>query len=274
MLHEFLYLFIAGILGGFIAGLVGIGGGVVYIFIIPIALKYLNVPEREIAQYTIANSIFAILFASASANYILIRLKVFYKKEVIIISLLSILSSLLALKFIVNTSWYSIKAFNIIIVMLLLYMLYTTLWSANKVSIFPVASLKRWKLSLLGVASGIIAALSGLGGGIVIIPVLNSFMRIDMRKASSISSGVIMLTAFTMTLFNLFEKPVHDFNAYSFGYIVFPISLTISLGVVLASPFGVKISRNLSSRTISYIYAAFLIIVILKKIIEIIKISL
>jgi uncharacterized protein len=271
MWHEFLYLFIAGILGGFIAGLVGIGGGVVYVFIIPIALRYLDVPEGEIAQYTVANSIFAILFASASANYVLIRLKVFYKKEVIIISLLAIISSLLTLNYIVNTKWYSIEVFNITIVLLLLYMLYTTLWSANKVFVFPLASLKKWKLSLLGAASGIIASLAGLGGGIILIPVLNSFMKIDMRKASSISSGVIMLTALTMTVFNLFENPVHDFKAYNMGYIVFPIAVTISFGVVLASPFGVRISRKLSSSTISYIYAAFLIIVILKKIIELIK---
>jgi uncharacterized membrane protein YfcA len=273
MSHEFLYLFIAGILGGFIAGLIGIGGGVVYVFIIPVALRYLGVNEDEIAQYTIANSIFAILFASGSANYVLIRLKVFYKKEVIFISLLAILSSLLTLHFVVNTSWYSIKAFNITIVLLLLYMLYTTLWSANKVFVYPLAAIKKWKLSLLGMSSGIIAALSGLGGGIIIIPVLNSFMKIDIRKASSISSGVIMITAFAMTIFNLSENPVHQVNSFHMGYIVFPVSLTLSLGVVLASPFGVKISRKLSSSTISYIYAAFLIIVILKKIIELIKFS-
>jgi uncharacterized protein len=271
MSHEFLYLFTAGILGGFIAGLIGIGGGVVYIFIIPVALRYMGVYDGEIAQYTIANSIFAILFASGSANYVLIRLKVFYKKEVIFISLLAILSSILALHFVVNTSWYSVKVFNSIIVLLLMYMLYTTLWSANKVFVFPLISIKKWKLSWLGMVSGLIAALSGLGGGIVIIPILNSLLKIDIRKASSISSGVIMLTALTMTIFNLFEEPLYKVSNYQVGYIIFPISLTLSLGVVLASPFGVKISRKLPSSTISYIYAVFLIIVILKKIIELMK---
>jgi uncharacterized membrane protein YfcA len=273
MSHEFLYLFIAGLLGGFIAGLIGIGGGVVYIFIIPIALRYMGVKEGEVAQFTIANSIFAILFASGSANYVLIKLKVFYKKEVLIISFLGIISSILTLYFVVNSSWYSVKAFNITIVILLLYMLYTTLWTANKVVVFPISAIKRWKLSLLGMTSGIIAAISGLGGGIIIIPVLNSFMKIDMRKASSISSGVIMLTALTMTIFNLLQNPVHQVSHYQLGYIVFPIAFTLSLGVVLASPFGVKISRKLSSNTISYIYASFLIIVILKKIIELINFS-
>jgi uncharacterized protein len=268
MSHEFLYLFIAGLIGGFIAGLVGIGGGVVYVFIIPISLVYIGVPEREIVQYTIANSIFAIFFASASANYVLIRLKLFYRKEVLIISISAIVASLLTLYLIVNTPWYSLEVFNLIIVALLLYMLFTTLRSAKKVFVFPLDALKRWKLGLVGMAGGSISALSGLGGGIVIIPILNSFMKIDIRKASSISSGVIMVTALMMTVYNLFEKPGHDFKAYNLGYIIFPIALTLSLGVVLASPFGVKIGRKLSSSTISYIYAGFLIIVILKKITE------
>ncbi|HXA00507.1 MAG TPA: sulfite exporter TauE/SafE family protein [Cytophagaceae bacterium] len=270
MSHEFLYLFIAGLIGGFIAGLVGIGGGVVYVFIIPISLVYIGVPQNEIVQYTIANSIFAIFFASASANYMLIRLKLFYRKEVLIISLSAIISSLLTLYFIVNTTWYSLHLFNVTIVLLLLYMLFTTLRSAKKVFVFPLDSLKKWKLGMVGMAGGSIAALSGLGGGIVIIPILNSFMKIDIRKASSISSGVIMVTALVMTTYNLFENPVHEFKAYNMGYIIFPIALTISLGVVLASPFGVRIGRRLTSSTISYIYAGFLIIVIFKKIAELI----
>jgi uncharacterized protein len=268
MSHEFLYLFIAGLIGGFIAGLVGIGGGVVYVFIIPISLIYIGVPKSELVQYTIANSIFAIFFASASANYMLIRLNLFYRKEVLIISISAIISSLLTLNFIVNRSWYSLRLFNIVIVILLLYMLFSTLRSAKKVFVFPLDSLKKWKLGIVGMAGGSISALSGLGGGIVIIPILNSFMKIDIRKASSISSGVIMITALMMTVYNLFEKPAHEFKAYNMGYIIFPIALTLSLGVVLASPFGVRIGRKLSSSTISYIYACFLIIVIFKKIIE------
>jgi uncharacterized protein len=262
------YLFVSGLLGGFIAGLVGIGGGVVYIFIIPIALHYIGVPLAEIPQYTIANSFFAILFASTSANYVLIRHKLFYRKEVLIISVLAIVISLLTLKFIVNTSWYSLEVFNLIVIILLLYMLYSTLLSAKKVYITPLDALKKWKLSLVGAAGGLIAALSGLGGGIVIIPILNSMMKIDIKKASSISSGVIMVTAFLITIFNLLEKPMNEYHFYNVGYIIFPIALSISFGVVLASPFGVQVGRKLSSSTISYIYASFLIVVIFKKIIE------
>ena len=274
MLSSFLYLFISGLLGGFIAGLVGIGGGVVYVLIIPIALHIIGVPLAEIPQYTIANSFFAILFASTSANYMLLKHKVFYGKEVLIVSVLAIVVSHLAIEYIVNTVWYSLEIFNFILIILLFYMLYSTLLTAKKVYITPLSGLNKWKLSITGAAGGFIAALSGMGGGIIIIPVLNSIMKVDIKKASSISSGVIMLTALTITIHNLFEKPICDFSFYNTGYIIFPIALSISFGVIFASPFGVQVGRKLSSTTISYIYASFLIIVIIKKIVELIKFSL
>jgi len=266
----FLYLFICGLVGGFVAGLIGIGGGIVYIVVVPLALRYFGVPENEIVQYTVANSIFAILFASASANLELIKLKLFHTKEVLIIGASSVITSLLTLHFIVHTNWYSIKIFNFIIIFLLGYMIIATLRSAKQILMFPIDSLKRWRLNLVGVAGGSIAALSGLGGGVVIIPVLNAIMKIEIKKASSISSGVIMITAFVMTLYSLFKQPLHTLHIYSEGYIVFPIALTLASGVIIASPYGVKTSRKLSSVAISYIYASFLFMVIIKKIVELI----
>jgi uncharacterized membrane protein YfcA len=272
MVSSFFYLFISGLLGGFIAGLVGIGGGVIYIFFIPFALHYLGVPLAEIPQYTIANSFFAILFASMSANYVLYKKNLFFIKEVLTVGLFAIVSSIITLKFIVNTAWYSIEIFNAVVIVLLIYMLFSTLVSAKKAFISDLGALQTWALGLVGAAGGFIAALSGLGGGIVIIPMLNSLMKVDIKEASSISSGVIMLSAMFITLANLMEEPLYPFRFYNSGYIIFPISLAISLGVIIASPFGVKVSRKLSSTSISYIYASILGIVIIKKLIELLKI--
>jgi len=268
MLLTTLWLFLAGLVGGFLAGLVGIGGGLVYIFVIPYALGQSGIPDFEIPQYTIANSIFAILFASASANFAMVKIQNYFFKEILIIGLTATVSSLIILHFIVNTHWYSMEVFNITIVILLLYMVYMTIMSANRVMVLRGTEQRNWKLSLVGVASGSVAALSGLGGGIVVIPVLNSLLKIDIKNACSISSGVIMISSFGMTAFNLLEKPLHDYHNHNLGYIVFPVALALSAGVLISSPIGVRASRKLSSQNISYIYATFLVIVMLKKILE------
>ncbi len=65
-----LYLLLGGLIGGFSAGLIGIGGGTIYIFIIPLALDAINFPPDLIAPFTIANSFFAMFFASLSIVFI------------------------------------------------------------------------------------------------------------------------------------------------------------------------------------------------------------
>ena len=271
-MESFFYLFVAGILGGFISGLVGIGGGVVYVFVIPLALKYIGVPPVEIPQYTIANSILAIFFSSLISNFLHIRAHNFYLKEVLIIGLLGIVFSLALLRFFVNTPYYSIYTFNIILIVLMIYMLISTLISAKKVYLTPLETLKRWKLAGVGAAGGAISALSGLGGGVVIIPLLNSMMRVDIKKASSISLGVITIISFFMTLFNLLAEPRVIFRYdYAIGYIVGPVCIALVLGGFIGSPLGVKVSERIPSSNISYIYAIFLSIVITKKVYELIQ---
>jgi uncharacterized membrane protein YfcA len=267
---SFFFLVLAGIIGGFMAGLVGIGGGIVYVFIIPIALRFMGVPESELAQFTIANSIFAIFFASSSANYTLFKMKNFYPRPVLIIGLFSVVTSLLTLKFIVNTEWYDVKKFNLVVIILLVYMLVFTLRNAKKKFRFPLTKIKIWQYGLIGLGSGIVASVSGLGGGIVIIPMLNTLMKADIKKASSVSSGVIMLTSFVMTIFSMTQTPHSAFDHYNLGYIVFPVGLTLAAGVIFSSAFGVRTAAKLNPRTISYIYASFLGIVIIKKTVELI----
>ena len=130
MVYYF-FLFISGLIGGFLGGLLGIGGGIIYIVVIPVALSGIGVPRDEIVQYTIANSVFASFFSSLSANVILIKNQVFYVREVLIMGCIGIVASLLLLQYVVNTSWYSKDTFNLVIVVLLLYMLLKTILNAS-----------------------------------------------------------------------------------------------------------------------------------------------
>lgn len=75
-MDQFL-LSLAGLAGGFIAGLLGIGGGMVFIIVLPFALLERSVPESEMVPYTIAHSLFGIFFASLSGNAAHVQTKTF-----------------------------------------------------------------------------------------------------------------------------------------------------------------------------------------------------
>lgn len=260
-----------GLVGGLLAGLIGIGGGVMYILVLPYLLLGMGFPEQEIVQYTIANSIFGTMFAALSGTAPLIKKGDFFWKEVVTIGVWGTITSLLVLNFVVNTSLYNKTLFNYVVIVIMVFIAIRTMLQAKRESGGDHEhKIKSWGLGLVGIASGSVSALSGLGGGTVIIPILNSGVKMSMQKAKGISLGVIFITAFSLSIFNLFEEPMTDFVNQSTGYIVWPLALMISLGVIIGSPLGVIISKRLSNRTISYIFVLFVLVVIADKVIQLI----
>lgn len=255
-----------GLIGGFLAGLIGIGGGVMYILVLPYLLLGMGFPQDEIVQYTIANSIFGTMFAALAGNVSHIKQKFFFWKEVVIIGVIGTIASISTLHFFVNTSAYQRSEFNIAVIGIMLFIALRTMLQVGK----PVGEIHEKLasvplLSLVGLSAGTISALSGLGGGTVIIPVLNSGLKMSMMKAKSISLGVIFITAFALTIFNLNEVPMNGYANQNTGYIVWPLALTISLGVILGSPIGVLVSKKLSNKVITIIFVLFVFVVIIDK---------
>lgn len=265
-MEYYILLFLLGIVGGFLAGLIGIGGGVMYVLILPYLLLQMGFPENEIVQFTIANSLVGTLFASLSANVVLIKQKNFYLKQVLIIGVFASVTAILLLEFLVNTELYNRQRFNVAIILLMLFIIYRTVkqnWSKQSSSEerelgFPSAA-------GVGVGAGSVAALSGLGGGTIMIPLLNSGFKMDLLKAKSISLGVILISSLVATIFNWFEVPSSGYVNQSHGFIVYPLALIISCGVVAGSPIGVKVAARMSNKWISIIFVLFVLVVIIDK---------
>lgn len=270
MLFYFL-LFLAGLAGGLISGLLGVGGGIIYILILPAALQHLGVPVELTAQFTIANSLLGTFFAATFSTINHIRNKEFYPKAILIVSVGAAIAGVLSLYFIVNTPFYSREVFNIVVIFILIAMLISTLLNAKKQLLFEERKVKIKRLmGITGIFAGTTAALTGLGGGIVIIPFLNQGLKIGVKRAKAISLGVITITSFIMVIYNMLQQPMHAIEIPHTGYIMFQLALPIIVGALLSAKFGVKLSRKMKPTTVSYMFAAFIILVIIKKLIELI----
>lgn len=266
---DYFFLFAAGLAGGFLAGLLGIGGGIIYITILPLLFVHYGLPEEQLVQFVVANSIFGTLFAALSGNIAQLKSRNFFPKQVLMVGVTAVMASLLTLHFVVHTPWYSEEIFNIIVIALLVFILYKTLKNVQVVR-FEEAGEHPVKLLLTGLAGGTIAALSGLGGGVIMVPLLNLVLKFDIKKAKSISLGVIFISAFFMTLFNMnAEVASIDMNDMPhMGYIVYAIALPLGIGVVVGSPLGVKVGNKMSSKRIAYLFSVFVCIIIVNKIYE------
>jgi len=267
MTDNYLFLFITGIVGGFIAGLSGIGTGFILIAIIPIALDHLGVSEFEIVKLTIANTIFATMCSAFMNNIASIKSGKFYPKESFWASVAAIISASAMLHFTVLQAHYSKEFHNVVVIIFLIYVVIRTILKL-RTRFHPEESITKLKLVSTGILGGAVAAFTGLGGGSIIMPLLNVWLKIDIKKAKAITYSIIFAIAFTLTLINLFTEPAHSIKLAHYGLIIYPIAIPLAIGVIIASPIGVIVSHKVSSRLISYAFLTIIILVIIRKSME------
>ena len=113
------------------------------------------------------------------------------------------------------------------------------------------------KLVLIGLVAGLFSALFGVGGGIVIVPLLILLLGFESRVATGTSLAAIGITALAGAFsFSLFDH-VHWDSAALVG---FP--------ALVGSIAGVRLQHRLSSRFLTRLFAGFLVVIAALLVIE------
>lgn len=269
MLTTYALLAIAGLFGGFLAGLLGVGGGVIFVFVLSVFFESFQVEAAELPRLLISNSIFATFFAGVSSSIKNKKSGEFYWREVLLCAIPGASSALFLTWTITKYDWYSKESFTFFFVALLLFFLFRLLRKTSpseRVAQTP----SDMAFVLIGLFAGVVSGLSGLGGGIVMVPIMTEVLKIPIRKASSISLGVIPFFALTMSLFYGWSESASLDIPGSAGYLVFGAAIPLAFGVIIAAPFGVRVARKLSSQVIKVMFATVIAIVVLKMVLSII----
>ncbi|MFN4854704.1 MAG: sulfite exporter TauE/SafE family protein [Bacteroidota bacterium] len=111
-------------------------------------------------------------------------------------------------------------------------------------------------LLLVGLFAGFLSGMVGIGGGILIVPVLVYFFGFSQHKAQG------------TTLF-LFVLPVGILGAYNYyksGNIDIKTALVICATFVFGSYFGSKLTLSLDQLTVKRIFGIFILLISLKMI--------
>lgn len=268
---ENLLLVVAGLIGGLISGLTGLGTGIVMLGVIPFVLAQYGVPENQVVSVIIANTIFSTMVSSLANVMTTLRQKMFFPRETLWVAVFATLCSFIVFEIIVNSGMYSKELFNSIIIFFMIIIILQT-FRKLKLSNAQDEQVTKLRLSITGIISGTVAGVTGLGGGTIIIPLLNLWQRVDIKKAKSISYGVIFSIAFWLTVYNLFFNGSTGV-AQSQGLIIFSMMIPLIIGVVIGSPLGVIISQKMSSRAVTLIFLMMVSIITIQKIAELIKLN-
>jgi len=129
------------------------------------------------------------------------------------------------------------------------------------------SEIKFYSYIFWGFLAGISSGLLGIGGGILIVPILIILMGFGAHKAVGTSSAVIIFTAVGGILTYIFTgMNTPGLPQYSIGYINMVQFLALSITSIPTAQLGVRASHKIPEKELKYIYTALMIYIALKMI--------
>lgn len=121
----------------------------------------------------------------------------------------------------------------------------------------PSGGARVWRLAVIGLAAGFFSTVFGVGGGIVMVPLLLVLMRYEARLAAATSLAAIIFTSVAGTA-------AHG----AFGNVRWDRAAFLGISAVGGLLVGLQVSRRVSNRTLTIAFGVFLVGVAVRLVLE------
>ena len=273
VLLPFVLLLACGSLGGFLAGLLGVGGGMLFIPVINEYVSHYPLTSDEVVKYTLANSIALVFMSGVSGIFRQHKMGTWDLKQSLWIGIPGAMSSLLMSMAIEQGDWYSKPRFQTVFLGFLLLSIGNMIWGksqSDQNDNDPATnSVPTYLPPLVGILAGCVVSLSGLGGGIIMVPLFRMLLKKPMHQATSLSLSIVPILSITSLLQYAINGPLHPINAFQQGYLLGILLLPMMLGVMFFSSFGQKTAPRVPVLWLRVIFAVLSSIILVKTLIEI-----
>jgi uncharacterized membrane protein YfcA len=245
----FILLIALGFFIGFIGAFVGVGGGILLLLVFIFLIDGQSVDTYQSARIIIANTAFVLLVLQLVLAMKRIVTQKFYVSRTVVVSIPGILATLLISYFIVNFPIVSLGGFKILFIVFVTYSSYV-LVSNKERRLFDVChrgGIKRnFRNLFAGFISGTTTSLTGSDSGIFIVPVLNRYCDIDIRKAVNIYNSSLLFILLSLVLMYVlpFNSNINQLTSDYIGYIYIPHALPLSIGASAAALPGYALFKK------------------------------
>jgi len=244
---------------GFVSGLMGIAGGVI---LVPALLKIENLlgvaPDMAV-KVAFGTSLLTGFFTSMSGTWQHHREKNICWRDVLLLSLAGTVGALCGSTLSAYLTAAVLKPlFGVAVLAVAVILVFRSdSRETARLERHPVGG-----ILLAGTMIGILSALVGIGGGVMLVPFLTLVLGYSPRCAVGTSGAVIPLIA----LFGAAGYVVHGWGIkglvpYSIGYVNLFFVLCVSATSMLVAPLGAKIGTRVHGKWLNRLFALLLIFV-------------
>ena len=248
---EIIYLYVLiGLIGGITAGMLGLGGGIIFVpGLLLIHKHYLYFTGYEL-QAAVFTSIICIIFAGSTSAFLHHKNQLINFQIVKRFSLYVTIGCSFGIYTLEHTSAELLE--NIYsVVLIILSLLLISDAKVIKNNIKEVQKIGK----LYFFSNGMISSLMGIGGGTLSVPYL-SFIIGDIKKSIATASAIGIVIAFTSIVFMYFlnlDIFINKINHLSL-FLIIPASIVGSYG-------GVYLLRVLNPKKVKNIFSTLLIVI-------------
>lgn len=267
---EIVTLLLLGIIAGIIAGLFGLGGGILFTPILFVVFSDAGVSDPVVL--TIGSSLFCTFVASLGSSVRQFQQQNFYWSEGIKVGLMGA-AGIFAGKQVITSPYYSRQVFVIFFSLLLMYVAFMFYRRGSKKQNQmqqddnPVSM---GQSLISGGLGGFVAALGGIGGGGVMVPLLNLWYKKPFARTVSISSLAIVVISFSGWIqLGLSTNSISSLTAFHWGYVDFGAALPLALGGLFGGFAGAFINLKINRRYLQFAFAVLAVGVAVKLIVEV-----
>ena len=253
---EWLLYPLLGAVAGVLAGLLGVGGGLVLVAALALLLPSQGVPVHAAMHAALATSLASVVVtAAASARAHARRGSLLWKTAGWLVPGLLLggwLGSLVATRLDGESLRWLVIGYCLLAALQLL-----AEWPRAR----PESAAEPAGPGMIatGTVIGLVSALVGIGGGSMTVPAL-IWRGVAPVRAVGTSSACGVAIGLSSALGYAFNAPVAGMPAGSIGYVFLPAAIGISLVSLLAAPAGVALAHRFSGAMLKRIFAGFLVL--------------
>jgi len=258
---EWILAFLAlGLVVGFMAGLLGIGGGGIMVPILTSIFLAQEVPVEQVVHMALGTSMASIVFTSFAS------MRAHHKKGAVMWNVVKYMAGGVVLGTFAATFLATYMKSIQLAIFFAIFMAYVSIQMAIDKKPKPSRELST-PTSLFSVASliGIVSALVSIGGGSLTVPYL-VWQNVDLKRAIATSAAIGFPLSIAGTVGYIVNGMLHTDAGSSMmlGFVYLPGVVLISIVSYFTAPWGAKMAHSLPVGKLKKIFALLLMILSIK----------